>query len=97
MQSRQWKYAKSSDSNDRFWENWYVKGSDSGATELVISFEFTKKQKFKLKKIERSIYVRNINSFFNKEKSIEHMIEVNIYYEEYREWRLIWLEDKIRV
>ena len=96
MQSRQWKYAKSSDSNDRFWENWYVGGSDSGATELVISFEFTKKQKFKLKKIERSIYVRNINSSFNKEKSIEHTIEVNIYYEEYRERmeiNMIWRQN----
>jgi len=48
MQSRQWKYAKSSDSNDRFWENWYVGGSDSDATELVISFELTKKQNVKI-------------------------------------------------
>jgi len=85
VQSRQWKYAKSSDGNDRFWENWYVEGSNSGTTGLVISFEFTKKQKFKLKKIERSIYIRNMNISFNKEKSIEHMVEVNIYYEGYRE------------
>jgi len=32
---------------------------DSGATGLVMSLEFVKKQGFKLKKIERLIYVRN--------------------------------------
>ena len=40
---------------------------DSGATGLVISLEFTRKQGFKLKKIKRSIYVRNMNKTFNKE------------------------------
>jgi len=40
---------------------------DSGATELVISPEFTKKQGFKLKKIEKPIYVRNVDKTFNKE------------------------------
>jgi len=53
---------------------------DSRATGLVISSEFARKQRFKLKKIERLIYVRNMDSFFNKEKSIEHIVEVNIYY-----------------
>ena len=51
---------------------------------LMISFEFTKKQGFKLKKIRRPIYVRNMNSSFNKEESIEHTVEVNIYYQEHR-------------
>ena len=58
---------------------------DSGATELVMSSEFARKQEFKLKKIERPIYVRNIDGFFNKERPIEHMIKVNIYYQEHRE------------
>jgi len=53
---------------------------DSGATGLVISPEFARKQGFKLKKIERPIYVRNINKTFNKEGPIEHTVEVNIYY-----------------
>jgi len=44
-----------------------------------------RKQGFKLKKIERFIYVRNIDSSFNKKESIEHIVEVNIYYQEYRE------------
>ena len=33
---------------------------DSGATGLVMSSEFVKKQEFKLKKLERPINVRNI-------------------------------------
>ena len=51
---------------------------------LMISLEFTKKQGFKLKKIRRPIYVRNMNSSFNKEESIEHTVEVNIYYQGHR-------------
>ena len=46
--------------------------------------KFAKKKGFKLKKIERLIYVRNIVPF-DKERSIEHMVEVNIYYQGYRE------------
>jgi len=58
---------------------------DSNLTELVISSKFTKKQGFKLKKIEKLIYVRNVDSSFNKEGSIEHTVEVNIYYQGHRE------------
>ena len=54
---------------------------DSGATRLVMSSEFTKKQGFKLKKIERPIYVRNVDSSFNKKGPIKHTVEVNIYYQ----------------
>ena len=54
-------------------------------TELIMSSEFVRKQEFKLKKIERSIYIRNMDSSFNKERSIEHIVEVNIYYQGYRE------------
>jgi len=54
---------------------------NSGTMGLVMSLEFAKKkQGFKLKKIERPMYVRNVNSSFNKERSIEHTVEVNIYY-----------------
>ena len=58
---------------------------DSGAIGLVMSLEFARKQGFKLKKIKRPIYVRNIDSSFNKEGPIEHMVEVNIYYWGHRE------------
>ena len=58
---------------------------DSGATGLVISSEFFRKQGFKLKKIERLIYVRNVNEMFNKERLIKHTVKVNIYYQGHRE------------
>jgi len=58
---------------------------DSGVTELVMSLEFTRKQRFKLKKIEEPIYVRNVNRIFNKKELIEYTVEVNIYYQGYRE------------
>ena len=57
---------------------------DSGVTELVMSSEFVKKQGFKLKKIKRPIYVRNVDSSFNKKGPIEHTVEVNIYYQGHR-------------
>jgi len=44
---------------------------DSGVTELVISSEFAKKQGFKLKKLEKPIYMINVNGFFNKERPIK--------------------------
>jgi len=58
---------------------------DSGATGLVMSSEFTKKQGFKLKKLERPVNVRNVDGSFNKEGPIENMVEVNIYYQGHRE------------
>ena len=58
---------------------------DSGVTELVMSLEFARKQRFKLKKIERPIYVRNIDGMLNKEGPIENIVEINIYYQGHRE------------
>ena len=58
---------------------------DSGATGLVISSEFARKQDFKLKKLERPINVRNVDGSLNKEEPIEHIVEVNIYYQGHRE------------
>ena len=58
---------------------------DSSVIGLIISSEFARKQWFKLKKIERPIYVRNVDGFLNKEGLIEHMVEVNIYYQGHRE------------
>ena len=40
---------------------------NSGVTGLVMSFEFARKQEFKLKKLERPIYVRNVDGLLNKE------------------------------
>ena len=58
---------------------------DSGATGLVMSSEFAKKQSFKLKKLERLMNIRNVDRSLNKEEPIENMVEVNIYYQEHRE------------
>ena len=57
----------------------------SSTTGLVVSSEFARKQEFKLKKIENPIYIRNVNRTFNKERSIENTVEVNIYYQGYKE------------
>ena len=58
---------------------------DSGATGLVMSLEFTRKQGFKLKKLERPMHVRNVDGSLNKKRPIEHTVEVNIYFKGYRE------------
>jgi len=58
---------------------------DSGATGLVMSSEFARKQSFKLKKLERPINMRNVDGLFNKEGPIKNMVEVNIYYQGHRE------------
>jgi len=58
---------------------------DSRAIGLVMSSEFAKKQRFKLKKMERPIYVRNVDGTFNKKEPIENTVKVNVYYQEHRE------------
>ena len=57
---------------------------DSGATGLVMSSEFARKQGFKLKKLERLMQVRNVDGSFNKEGPIENTMEMNIYYQGHR-------------
>jgi len=57
---------------------------DSGAMGLVISSEFAKKQDFKLKQLKRPMNIRNVDRSFNKERPIEHIVEVNIYYQGHR-------------
>ena len=58
---------------------------DSGATMLVMSSEFARKQCFKLKKLDRLMNVRNVDRSLNKEGPIEHTVEVNIYFKGHRE------------
>ena len=53
---------------------------DSGATGLVMSSEFARKQGFRMKKLERQMQVRNVDGSLNKERPIENTVEVNIYY-----------------
>ena len=53
---------------------------DSGATGLVMSSEFAKKQGFKLKRLKRLMNVRNVDGSLNNEGPIENTVEFNIYY-----------------
>ena len=57
---------------------------DSGVTRLVMSLEFTRKQGFKLKRLERPMNMRNVDGSLNKEGPIEYTVEVNIYYQGHR-------------
>ena len=50
---------------------------DNSVTGLVMSSKFTRKQRFKLKKIEKPIYVRNMDDSFNKKRLIKHTVEEN--------------------
>ena len=87
-----WEHVKRS--KYRTWKNWYPERTieallDSNVIVLVMSLEFARKQRFKLKKIEELIYVRNLNRIFNKKRPIENTVEVNIFYKKYkRQWRL---------
>jgi len=58
---------------------------DSETTGLVMSSEFARKQDFKLKKLETPMNVRNMDRLLNKEGPIENTVEVDIYYQDYRE------------
>ena len=62
---------------------------DSGTTGLVMSLEFVKKNKFKKKRLERPIYVRNVDSTFNYEELIEHMVKVEFFFKGQKERTLI--------
>jgi len=58
---------------------------DSGVTEIVMSSEFARKQRFKLKKLERPMQVRNVDGMLNKEGPIENTVEVNLYFKGHME------------
>ena len=44
-----------------------------------------RKQEFKLKKLDKLMYIRNVDGSLNKEEPIEHTVEINIYYQEHKE------------
>ena len=67
---------------------------DSGATSLIMYSEFIRKKIFKLRRIEKPIYVKNIIRIFNKERLIEYTVEVNIYYQKHRKRIKINVIDK---
>jgi len=67
---------------------------DNGAMGLVMSSEFARKQGFKLKKLEKLMYIRNMDGSLNKEGPIEYTVEVNITKDTEKEQRLMSLGDR---
>jgi len=62
---------------------------DSRATGLVISEEFVGKHRFRRIKLERPIYVRNVNETLNYAGPIVDMVEVEIFFKGHKERMLI--------
>jgi len=62
---------------------------DSSVMGLVMGLEFVRKNNFKKRRLERPIYVRNMNSIFNYKGSIEHMVEVELFFKGHKERTLI--------
>jgi len=58
---------------------------DSGATGLVISEEFAKKNNFKRMKLERPVYVRNVDGTLNYAGPIVDTVEVEILFKGHKE------------
>ena len=58
---------------------------DNRVTGLVMSLEFARKNKFRKKKLDRLIYMRNVDSTFNHEGSIKHIVKVELFYRGYKE------------
>ena len=62
---------------------------DSGATGLVMSEEFVRKHRFRRMKLERLIYVRNVNGMLNYVELIVDTVEVEILFKGHKERTLI--------
>jgi len=62
---------------------------DSGATVLVISEKFVRRHKFIRTKLERPIYVRNVDGILNYVGLIKDTVEVEIFFKGHKERTLI--------
>ena len=62
---------------------------DSGTTGLVMSEEFSRKNKFKRTKLERLVYVRNMDGTLNYAGPIVDTVEVEIFFKGHKEKMLI--------
>ena len=62
---------------------------DSGATGLVMSKEFARRHKFKRTKLERPVYVRNVDGTLNYTGPIVDTVEVEIFFKGHKEWTSI--------
>jgi len=62
---------------------------DSRAMRLVMSEESVKRHKFKRTKLERPVYMRNVDGTLNYVGFIVDTVEVEIFFKEYKERTLI--------
>ena len=62
---------------------------DSSIMGLVISEEFARRHKFKRAKLERPVYVRNVDGTLNYAGPIVDTVEVEIFFKEHKERMLI--------
>ena len=60
---------------------------NSGATGLVMSEEFARRHRFKRTKLEKPVYVRNVDSTLNYAGPIMDTVEVEIFLEDIRRGR----------
>ena len=58
---------------------------DSGAMRLVMSEEFARKHRFKRTKLERLVYIRNVDGTLNYVGPIVDMVEVEIFFKGHKE------------
>ena len=58
---------------------------DSGATGLVMSEEFVRKHRFRRMKLERPVYVRNVDGTLNYIGPIVDTVEVEIFFKGHKE------------
>ena len=62
---------------------------DSGATGLVMSKEFARKQRFRRTKLERPIYIRNVDGTLNYVGPIVDTVEIEIFFKGHKKRTLI--------
>jgi len=62
---------------------------DSGATGMVMSEEFARRHKFRRTKLERPVYVRNVDGTLNYAGPIVDTVEVEIFFKGHKEKTLI--------
>ena len=62
---------------------------DSGVTELVMSEEFARRHKFRRTKLERLVYMGNVDGMLNYARPIVDTVEVEIFFKGHKERMLI--------
>ena len=62
---------------------------DSGVTGLVMSKEFARRHKFRRTKLERLVYMGNVDGMLNYARPIVDTVEVEIFFKGHKERTLI--------